>query len=172
MRRETEEPATEELKPETGALRVRAATAADMEALVELRFAFLQAFRHIGAEMKLRLEPELRGYFTRHLGRAQFVALLGFVGEEAVCTAFLTIAEGPPNDQYPNGLIGTVFNVYTVDAHRHKGYARLLMARLTDEARRLGVTAINLNASAAGLGLYESLGFATLKDTAMRLLIR
>ena len=153
-------------------LQVRAATALDMEALVALRFAFLKEFRHIEAAMRTRLEPELRGYFTRHLGKAEFVALLGFIGDEPVCTAFLTVTEGPPNDQYPNGLIGYVFNVYTAHVQRGRGYAKLLVGQLVQEARRLGVTAINLNASHAGVGLYEQLGFTALSDTAMRLLVR
>lgn len=152
-------------------LQLRCAHAGDMEALVALRFAFLEEFRHIGSAMKARLEPELRGYFTRHLGKPAFVALLGFMGEEPVCTAFLTLNEAPPNDQYPNGLLGYVFNVYTAPSHRKRGYARLLVERLVQEGKRLGATAINLNASPAGVGLYQQLGFNTLNDTAMRLLL-
>lgn len=152
-------------------LHLRPAVADDMEALVALRFAFLEEFRHIGRDMKARLKPELRSYFTRHLGKPAFVALLGFVGDEPACTAFLTLNEAPPNDQYPNGLLGYVFNVYTAPAHRKKGYARLLVQRLVDEGKRLGATAVNLNASPAGVELYRQLGFNTLNDTAMRLLM-
>lgn len=152
-------------------LQVRGASAQDMEALVALRFDFLKEFRRIAPEMKTRLEPEIRGFFTRNLGKAQFVALLGFLNGQPVCTAFLTINEGPPNDQYPNGLIGYVFNVYTAKEHRGKGHAKQLLSQLIAEARRLGATAINLNASAAGQGLYKQLGFNTLSDTAMRMLL-
>ena len=152
-------------------LALRAAGADDMEALVALRFAFLDEFRHIGPEMKARLEPELRGYFTRNLGKPAFVALLGLLDGEPVCTAFLTLNEAPPNDQYPNGLLGYVFNVYTDPKHRKKGYARLLMDRLVQDAKWLGATAINLNASSVGVGLYQQLGFSALTDTAMRMMM-
>ena len=45
------------------------------------------------------------------------------------------------------------------------------MQRLVQEGKRLGATAVNLNASPAGVGLYQQLGFNTLNDTAMRLLM-
>ena len=152
-------------------LNIRAATAADIEALVALRFAFLEEFRHIGGDTKTRLDPEIRGYFTRHLGKPDFVALLGEVDGQPAGTVFLTICEGPPNDQYPNGLIGYVFNMYTQPALRGRGYAKTLMGYLIADARRLGVTAINLNASSAGRPLYETLGFNVLNDTAMRMML-
>lgn len=153
-------------------LNIREAKHSDMEALIALRFAFLEEFRDIDHATKEKLRPELVGYFSRHLEAEDLVALIGFVGTEPAVTAFLTLGESPPNDQYPNGRLGYVFNVYTQPELRGRGYALRLMEALLAEARRRGASAVNLNASEAGRPLYEKLGFAVLSDTAMRMLIR
>lgn len=56
-----------------------------------------------------------------------------------------------------------VWGVYVTPAERGQGIARLLMARVVDEARRLpGLARVNIAVNAANepaLRLYESLGF-------------
>ncbi len=152
-------------------MEIRPAAPADREGLVALRFAFLEEFRHIGRDVRERLEPELYRYFDKHIGADDFIAMLGFEDERLCSAAFLTVCDAPPNDQYPNGRLGYVFNVYTLPACRGKGYAGRIMQRLVREAKARGVTAINLNASDAGRPIYERIGFEVLKDTAMRLQI-
>lgn len=146
-------------------MEIRRAALADMEALVELRFAFLAEFRHIDGEARRVLEPALRDYYARHLGGSDFVALLGQAEGAVVCCAFFTVSESPPNDQYPNGKIAYVFNVYTLPEYRGRGFAGQVVGRLVQEAKALGVTAINLNASGAGRPIYQKLGFHVLSDT-------
>jgi GNAT superfamily N-acetyltransferase len=148
---------------------IRQAEQTDIERLIELRFAFLKEFRHIGEAVRERLLPELRRYFSAYVGTAGFAALLGETGGRVVCTAFFTVSESPPNDQYPNGRIAYVFNVYTRPECRGRGYASKLVETLVATAKGMGVTAVNLNASAAGRPIYEKLGFKVLNDTAMRL---
>lgn len=150
-------------------MKIRRATRGDMEQLVALRFDFLAEFRHIDEVTRGVIEPQLRDYFARHLGKDDFVALLGEEDGRAVSCAFFTVSESPPNDQYPNGWIAYVFNVYTLPAYRGRRCAEKVMAHLVEQAKALGVTAINLNASEAGKGIYQRLGFHVLSDTAMRL---
>lgn len=84
-------------------MHIRTATHADTDTLIALRFSFLREFRAIGQETEQALLPQLRQYFAKHLDTAGFVALLGFEGEEAACTAFLTVVEGPPTTNTPTG---------------------------------------------------------------------
>ncbi len=150
-------------------MEIRHATIEDMKSLLQLRFAFLEEFRNVSQETEEKLKPALEDFFTTNLGSENFAALMGFVDDKPICTAFFTVAAMPPNDQYPNGRVAYVSNVYTAPEHRKKGYAKQLMEKLVQTACEMNVTAINLNASTAGRPLYEKLDFAVLTDTAMRL---
>ncbi len=150
-------------------MNIRHATIEDMDSLLQLRFAFLEEFRNVSQKTEEKLKPALEDFFTANLGGENFAALMGFIGDKPICTAFFTVAAMPPNDQYPNGRVAYVSNVYTVPEYRKKGYARHLMEKLVQTAYEMDVTAINLNASTAGRPLYEKLDFAVLTDTAMRL---
>lgn len=148
---------------------IREATHDDIECLIELRFAFLRDFRHISESTCEALLPQLRRYFSEHIGAGDFIALLGEEDGQTVCTAFFTVSESPPNDQYINGKIAYVFNVFTPPKHRGNGYATKLITKLIETAKTMDIGAINLNASKAGQPLYQKLGFDVIDHTAMRL---
>lgn len=52
-----------------------------------------------------------------------------------------------------------VYGVATAPSHRRKGYATLLLRRLTEEARKNGIAALYLTAETEAWHLYESVGF-------------
>lgn len=78
---------------------------------------------------------------------------------EVVAGAGTTIVPWPPGPSYPGHQLAFVYNVYTEPEHRGRGLARLLMDAIHAHCRDEGIGSLALNASAAGLPLYESMGY-------------
>src|SRR5919109_4520911 len=71
----------------------------------------------------------------------------------------LTVLPWPPGPHFMGDRLAFVYNVYTEQAHRRRGLARLLMDAMHRWCRHAGISSIALNASADGRPLYESLGY-------------
>jgi len=97
-------------------------------------------------------------YFRTHLGKDLFCYIVRD-GKDIVSCAFLLVVEKPMSPAFINGKTGTVFNVYTLPAHRHKGYAGLIMKELISDARKMALCTVELKATDAGYSLYRSVGF-------------
>lgn len=131
---------------------------ADIPRLVELRLAYLMEDGGVSPEEAARIQRDLPDYLRRHLDRD----MIGFVareGDDIPACALLLLAEMPMSPAFINGKTGTVLNVYTKPEHRGRGYARRLMERLMDEAKRLEISRLELKATEMGYELYQSLGF-------------
>lgn len=138
----------------------RKADKQDIEALVNLRVAFLGEVN--GAEferMKDRLFEENRRYFQQAIAEDTFVAWMALNGGEIVATTGLTLYEAPPTFSCVNGKIGYISNVYTLPRYRAQGIASKLMERLMAEAKDRGCTKVVLNATDMGRPVYEKIGF-------------
>jgi len=73
-----------------------------------------------------------------------------------------------PTPRVGTGRQGIVLNVYTEPASRGAGIARLLMGRVVEWAREVGLESLVLHASSAGRGLYEELGFVPTNEMRFR----
>ncbi len=136
----------------------RFAAREDADTLIRLRLAYLEE-DHGGLDPDARslLRQQLSSYFPRALG-STLVAVLAMEGSRAVSTACLVITEKPANLAFPTGKTGVIMNVYTLPAYRRRG-----MEMLIDEARRRGLSSLELSATEQGRPLYEALGFAVKK---------
>jgi GNAT superfamily N-acetyltransferase len=74
---------------------------------------------------------------------------VGYLGEEPVATAELTVSEG---------AVG-LYNIATLAAHRRKGFGTALTLRPLLDAREEGHALAVLQASEQGQGVYARLGF-------------
>ena len=81
----------------------------------------------------------------------------------------MVIEERPANGSFITGIVGNLINVLTYPEYRHAGLATRVIGMLIEECRQLGVSAIDLNATEMGRGVYERLGFKVMRDVAMRL---
>ena len=135
------------------------ATAADMEALTNLRIAYLKEdFEVIDEADLLTLQNTLPDYFERHLNRD----LMVYVAREQdtiVSCAFLLIVEKPMSPAFITGKTGTVLNVYTMPPHRRKGLASKLMTMMLEDAAAQQLSVVELKATDDGYSLYQKLGF-------------
>ena len=141
-------------------MEVQKAQISDIDALVDLRIRYLtEDHGGLGTQDAETIAEKLPEYFRAHLGRDLFCYIVRD-GEDIVSCAFLLTVEKPMSPAFINGKTGTVLNVYTRPAHRHKGYAGLIMKELISDARKMALCTIELKATDAGYSLYRAAGFA------------
>jgi GNAT superfamily N-acetyltransferase len=89
------------------------------------------------------------------------------LAERAGVEAFIGSSQGAPMSAVTvtrAGQAAGVWNMSTPPQHQRKGMGRALLTRVIDRYRRAGVGRFYLFATAAGRGLYESIGFETIAD--------
>ena len=138
---------------------VQKAQISDIDALVDLRIRYLtEDYGRLEKQDAETIAEKLPEYFRTHLGKDLFCYIVRD-GKEIVSCAFLLVVEKPMSPAFINGKTGTVLNVYTQPAHRHKGLAGLIMKELISDARKMVLCNIELKATDAGYSLYRSAGF-------------
>jgi len=148
---------------------LRKATIADLELLINLRLDFLNDGNdHITTEETTAIRFQLDTYYRKYLPDS-FIAVLAEIDDKVVATAFLAISEKPANLNFITGKTGTLLNVFTYPSYRGRGVATQVIREIIAEAKKLGVSAIELLATPAGKPLYQKFGFSEPKHTAMRL---
>lgn len=138
---------------------VQKAQISDIDALVDLRIQYItEDHGQLEIQDAATIAEKLPEYFKTHLGKDLFCYILRD-GKYIVSCAFLLIIEKPMSPAFINGKTGTVLNVYTRPAYRHKGYAGLIIKELISDARKMTLCTIELKATDAGYSLYRSAGF-------------
>ncbi|MCC8018865.1 MAG: GNAT family N-acetyltransferase [Rikenellaceae bacterium] len=138
----------------------------DPETLAALRLAFLDEG---GAVAKREaLAAALREYFAASIGTGLH-AFGAVEGGQVVSCAFLVIRRVPPAPAFPDGVTGTVMNVFTLPGYRRRGYARAVMESLVAAARELGANRLDLSATRAAGEMYARSGFLLSPYCHMRL---
>ncbi len=137
----------------------------DVEQLAEMRTAYLMDdFSELPKERIMEISKQLPGYIENELGR-DLRAYICKDGDKIVATVLMFITERPASPMVPNGLMGTLMNVYTLPDYRGMGIAKKLVKMAIAQGRELGLSVIELKATPAGAPLYKQLGF---KDEAPR----
>lgn len=132
----------------------------DISTLTELRLAYLQEDSgEMDKEVIQRLRVDLPIYFHKHLNQEIFCYFIREDSEIAAC-AFLLVVEKPASPMFLTGRTGTLLNVYTKPAFRHKGYAKKIMTTLLSDAAEMGLSTVELKSTDAGYHLYKSVGFS------------
>jgi GNAT superfamily N-acetyltransferase len=151
-------------------INIRKATRKDTALLTSLRLDYLREdYGNLRENDERLIRSQLGEYFSRHIGLWDFAAILAEVNGKIAGCAFLVACEKPANLSYVGGKTGTVLNVLTYPEYRGHGVASQVIAALIQEAKTMGVSLLELNATANGKPLYEKFGFAPPHYTAMRL---
>lgn len=138
---------------------VENAEIADVDLLTELRIAYLKEdLGKLDEEDIKIIRRDLPDYFRRNLNENIFCYLIR-EKEEIVACAFLLVVEKPMSPAFITGKTGTVLNVYTNPAYRHKGYAKKIMNKLLSDAVVKNLSVVELKSTEAGYHLYKSVGF-------------
>ena len=140
----------------------------DIENLTQMRIDFLDSVRPMTEQKKQILKENLPIYFNSCIASDEHVALLGEVDGEIVASVFMSVEHRMPSDLLPDGKLGFIFNVFTYPQHRGKGYAAKLMGEVAAIAKDMGLGLLELQATPAGRGLYEKLGYTLPPTVIMR----
>jgi len=151
---------------------IRPATPADARLLAAHRVAMFEEMAGHPRPVGDSLLSESAAFFTETLQSGEYRGWLACpAGSLHVVAAGAGVqlrrilprpqAEGPGVALGQEGLIG---NVYTVQAWRRKGLARLLVTQIIAWAPTAGLARLVLHASAEGRALYESLGFVATNE--------
>jgi GNAT superfamily N-acetyltransferase len=133
----------------------------DLDIFIEMRINQLQ---EEGAKPTIDLKPHLYEYYTKHLCDDTFISWLAIDHGKIVATSGLSIVEKPPYYSNPNGKIGLLSSMFTLQGFRRKGIARELLDRVINEAKACGCSTVQITASDMGALLYEAYGFTKNKN--------
>ena len=149
---------------------VRRATAADVEAVVELRALMFSAMRVPGVDDRGWRDAAAE-WFTRELEGPHVCVVLAQTSDgRVVAGAMATLRFETPSPVNPNGVWGLVSNVATQPEARRQGLARECVVGVLDWLRHdTSAGVVELFATGEGAGLYEDLGFTRTAWPAMRL---
>lgn len=131
----------------------------DINLLTELRLAYLEEDHGKLSEADTKIiRQDLPNYFKKNLNQNIFCYLMRDK-EYIVACAFLLVVEKPISPAFITGKTGTVLNVYTNPAYRHKGYAKMVMNKLLSDAIEKNLSVVELKSTEEGYHLYKSIGF-------------
>lgn len=152
---------------------IRTATTDDIETLVQLRLDFLHGFRGAPPESVVeRMRHSIRDYLRRTIPGGECHNLLTEVEGEVAATGSIVFYELMPGYRMPAGRKGYIMNIYTKPEYRRRGLAGAIVKGLLDEARRRGVDAVHLHATAQGEPVYRALDFSATEEPELKLYLR
>ena len=133
---------------------------ADLDLFIRLRLDFLlEQNKDKTEENKELIIDSLKQYFAKYLKKNEFIGIICEYNGDIISTAFLAINEKPANNDFINGKIGTLLNVYTYPEHRKNGISTKIMKILIGEARKQNISEIELMATDDGERIYKKFGF-------------
>jgi GNAT superfamily N-acetyltransferase len=139
---------------------LRKANVDDVELLIRLRIDYLTEDKgKPSQDEEAAIKSQLKKYFSKHIPNNTFIGILAELDGKIVSTAYLAVSEKPANQVFITGVTGTMVNVLTYPEYRRKGIATKVIEKLIEEAKAVGVSHINLSATADGKFLYEKMGF-------------
>jgi GNAT superfamily N-acetyltransferase len=127
--------------------------------LIDYRIKFLFELQ---GEQTFKKEQELRKELTDYFGSLSdnsFTAWIAELEGKPIGFGAMVIQRIPGHFKIPNGKIGYILNMYTTPKYRKNGICSILLDKLIDEARTLGLSKVSLHASDDGIELYRKKGF-------------
>ena len=143
----------------------RIGTAQDIPVMCRIR---KQQLIDEGIQPEINIDKELQRFFEKKTADGSLVEWLLEDNGKIVATAAILFIEFPPTYTNQAGVKGYITNMYTDPDYRGKGIASAMLDKLSDEAKKRGVTRLWLHASRLGKPVYRRFGFAE-TDTFMEL---
>lgn len=147
-------------------MEIRKVKAQDINNLVNNRMEFEDKIK-ANVDKKIFKEAT-KLYLEKHIDDGSIISYIAVDGGRIVSSCILCIYETIPLPSCISGKIGLLLNVYTLKEYRRKGIAYKLLSELFKEAKKLGVSKIELDYTDEGYPLYKKLGFESC-DSKMKL---
>lgn len=143
---------------------IRKAQLEDIDELVRLRIEFMKevnASKNDPDELDYEMLTKANAaYFSENIPSNRFIAWLAVENDRIIGTSGLIFYNRPPSIKNQSGRTAYIMNIYTIEGHRKKGIAGLLLEKVIEEAVGLGYRHIALNATSMGKPLYLKYGFS------------
>ncbi len=150
-------------------IEVRAARAADVDALVALRASMFESMGSAGIDDPAWLAAA-RDWFVSHLDHPDVALRVVEVDGEVVAGAVSHVRTHLPSPGNALGRVATISNVSTFAPYRGRGYGRLAFEAVMGWVRESsGAEGAELFATGMGQDMYARAGFTLHPMPAMRL---
>lgn len=148
---------------------IRTACTDDVETLVRFRFLYMTDVEGELSESQTKaLNAQLPEYFKSHIGK-DFTAYFAEDRGVPVAVIFMVRLQKPASVHFLSGSTCYLMNVYTCDGYRRMGIASKILDRLIEDAKKEGITCIDLSATEMGKPVYLKKGFIPRGNTEMRM---
>jgi GNAT superfamily N-acetyltransferase len=147
---------------------IRMATGEDVQALARNRRRMFEDMGPSDVAQLDAMETAFAEWVSEKLAKGEYKGWVACDGDLVVAGVGLWVREWSPMPGDLSNRRARVMDVYTAPEYRRQGLSRKLMIALLDWCRENGIITADLNASADGQGLYESLGFKTTNEMVLR----
>ncbi len=151
-------------------IEIRKGTLEDIKELVRVRMAYLEAdYGEIEENIMNQIQSSLPECFEKHLNKDLF-AYIACDNSRIISIVLLNVTEKPANPHNIRSKMGEVLNVFTDSEYRRQGIAETLIKMMLKEAKAMELSAVKLEATDMGKGVYLKAGFkpTVSKYTSMR----
>jgi GNAT superfamily N-acetyltransferase len=149
----------------------RRATINDKLILVEFRVRFLNELTHHSENNETRIVREaLLEYFNKAIPSNDFIAWLAEYDGKIIATSGMVVQQIPARyGGVESGRLGYLLNFYTIPEARRNGIATVLLSKLIEESKSLGLKYLYLHASEDGVNIYRRAGFVEPEQPELKL---
>lgn len=138
-------------------MEIKQATIENIEALIENRMAFIYSLKNIMPSQEFKKRNY--DYLEKHLQNETLKAWIAVENDKVISCCMLCISEWIPTPLNKTGVVGSLFNVYTIPEYRNQGLATALLKKVLTYAVENEIGAITLSATEQGASIYKQLGF-------------
>ncbi|SFG58402.1 Ribosomal protein S18 acetylase RimI [Lachnospiraceae bacterium C7] len=139
----------------------------DLELLLSLRMevlsnVFSSERKEISDKEWNDIREENEKYYVEELEKDGHIACGIYVSGEVVGCGGVCLYKEMPSPDNRSGKCAYLMNIYVRKAYRRQGFAKKICNYLVNKAKSLGADKIYLESSDMAVGLYKSLGFASM----------
>ena len=132
----------------------------DVQNFINLRLRFaLELSGEKRENLILQLRQQFEYYFNKATPAQTLISFCAMCEGECVGIGSMLIREQPGNFKNLNGKWGYIMNMYTLPQFRRIGICQSILNSLVEEAKNLGVEALELHATPEGEKVYLPNGF-------------
>jgi ribosomal protein S18 acetylase RimI-like enzyme len=148
------------------------ATQNDIQILIDSRVEFLSEYwgrQNEDVEMKLR--SGLKYYFESSLQNESYHCWIAKIENEFAGIGGMITRQHPGSFRVPDGRSAYIMNMYTIPKYRKRGIATMLLEKLVESGKQLGIHFFELHATKEGEPIYVKGGFELHKEPTYRKII-
>lgn len=132
----------------------------DIDSYCNLRVAMLLSDKSVSYN-KEELVLQTREYYENYINKTLFI--FGYIENEEIVSvaAYEVLKRLPtPKNNNLNSDIAYVCSIYTKEEYRNKGYSKLLLNEVIEDAKKRGLTRFKLSShNEIAIKMYEKFGF-------------